>query len=477
MPRTQAMASAPEGSAPAAPFAWADEDARDRIALVKRFWEWLAADPSLGVELRAAPGQGREIMAGRGLDFDPEQVEPLWRGPLASAAPGGGDEGLPLLGLWQRWQESLAQQRAELRVIPGAPPRLALWRARQMTRCQMELGGFERNLTYPVFAFELSQGCSMGCSFCAFAAPRLTSVFRRTPDGARLWGEVLETCAQILGWEAVGSAMGYWASEPADNPDYLELLDDHARLSGRLAPTTTAAATRDLGWTRALLARYQGRPGLRFSILSLEMLGQIQAAFSARELLFAECLPQNPESLIPKSCSGRNRPERGQGQEPSIEPPPETTACLAGYKINLGQGSVELISPCPVSDDWPLGYRVHARGKFGSPAGLGEFIRATMEECMPVSPPPNQTLGLRPGLAWRQSLGSLVFSTPVARLRLPGGGKLAWMLPLLEQGDLTLGQLVDRAPAAGLGPLEAMAALELLFEKGLLDDTPARGWS
>lgn len=462
-------------------FAWADAGQRELIAQIKRLVELLAADPGLAPALGQTPGQGRRALAGRGLELDAAQLSPLWRdgfNPWPKAHT-------PLLALWDRWLRSHAAHRARLRAIAGLPPALAAWRDRQMARCALELGPFANRLDYPVLAFELSKGCSIGCWFCALEAPRLSAVFRRDDRGAKLWRETLAACAEVLGPAALANAPCYWASEPADNPDYPDLLADLAALAGRPGPTTTAAATGDIGWTRALLAIYDGRPGLRFSVLSLEMLAAIHAAFSPLELLLVDCLAQNEASAIPKSRSGRAR--RGgrwlavrQAAEARLagratDPRRETTACLAGFKLNMAEQTIELLSPCAASDRWPRGYRLHAEGSFATAEDVGRFIKQTAERLTPQSPPPGRVIGLGHGVVLRHNAHDLEFTSAAAKMRLPAEPALARVAGLAAQGKWDAAALLDQAAAAGVGPLEAMAALEALFARGLLDDDPPAG--
>ncbi len=467
-----------------------------RVARIKRALEWLRADRGLRQALRQAPERGAELAAERGLELDFAALEPLWREGFR--APRAEDAARwPLVGLWADWEHEQAQARQRLRQAadPGpVNPAFSAWRGRVMARNRLALGVHEHTLTYPAFAYELSQGCSQGCWFCALEAGPLTGVFPHTPANARLWRELLAVGAEVLGPDAGQSGFCYWASEPADNPDYLAFLDDFQAVNGSLGPTTSAAATRDPAWTRALVERYaaDGRPGLRFSVLSLAMLAAIHRQFSPEDLLMVDLLAQNPESILPKSRSGRARDQAGrwerQGRAIAAELAPganhggdglaawaaATTACLAGFLVNLVEGSVRLVSPCPPSAAWPRGYRVHAQGRFRDALEYRAFLRQAIAEHLPLRPPTQARLRLNPGLTLARDGQVLICASPHHRLRLPAGDPaLGLVAGLAAQGRWRTGEAVARAVELGADYFSVLAALETLWQQGLIDDDSA----
>ncbi|MBI4799486.1 MAG: radical SAM family RiPP maturation amino acid epimerase [Desulfarculus sp.] len=470
------------------------------LAKVKRCVEWLTADRELRLALRQRPGQARELASARGLPLDLWELEPIWRRGFGGPWRTQDERDWPLAGLWAQWRRRQAAHRRQLRrqADPGqANPCFNAWRQRQMARNLFELGAGERALTYPVLAYELSRGCSRGCWFCAFDAQPLSGVFQHTPANARLWRQVLEAGADILGPAAARGGFCYWASEPADNPGYLAFLADYAEINGDLGPTTTAAAGQDLAWTRSLVEAYRatGQPGLRFSVLSLAMLRRIHQAFQPEELLLVECLAQNPESILRKSLAGRARQDAGQrwrghssriaeelghGQE---EQPLEleawagdTSACLAGFLVNLVDCSIKLVSPCRVSQRWPLGFRVHAQGQFRDADQYRRFLGEAVERHMPPAPPAGQVARLPQGLVLEHEGGRLVFSSSLHRLRTapPADPALGLVSGLAAQGRWTPPEIVEQALAGGAEYFSAWAALETLYQWGVLCDDPAR---
>src|SRR6185436_857740 len=92
--------------------------------------------------------------------------------------------------------------------------RFAAWRARQINRCAGQLGIAKADaLVHAPAAFELAQGCSVGCWFCGVAAPRLDQICRYTESNAAAWRETLTVLREILG-PCSRHSFCYWATVP-----------------------------------------------------------------------------------------------------------------------------------------------------------------------------------------------------------------------------------------------------------------------
>ena len=136
----------------------------------------------------------------------------------------------------------------------------------------------------PLFAFELSKGCSKQCWFCSFSPPQLQNNFLRTPANRAFWRSILTEAWNLCG-TACQSSVCYHSTEPSDNPDYLDLLEDFHDVFGVYPQTTTADPLKDVAWTRRILDNRRRDPTNidRFSVLTLRILRQIYATFSAEE--------------------------------------------------------------------------------------------------------------------------------------------------------------------------------------------------
>ncbi|ADK85851.1 conserved hypothetical 59.0 kDa protein [Desulfarculus baarsii DSM 2075] len=497
----QALARPADDPAQDEPFAFHEQFVRARdatqkkaIAGVKRLLEWIMADQDFRLALRQDPSQAAALAAQRGVPIDPRIVEPIWRDGFKTICPTVDYEKWPHVRLWNEWIRDILRYRDMLCLAadPGErQPRFAQWRQRRIEANNFFLGQRNKAIVYPVFSYELSKGCSVGCWFCAFSAARLSGVCRHDAENARLWRQILEVGLDIFGPGAAQSGFCYWATEPSDNPDYLDFLADFRAVNGVICQTTTAAATRDIAWTRRLLAMYEDEPRSvkpRFSVLSLGMLRRIHQEFSAEELLRVECIPQNAESFLCKARSGRAgegdqgrwREEwRGRAAESGGQPPADeaelegyagTTACVAGYLVNMVERSVRLISPCEASAQWPLGYKVHATGSFASAAGYRDFIRRTIDEHMPESLPTDAPVGLARGLKISEDEDSLAIASRAKVLRVrPRQHIYAQVARLLQDGqqrpEAIMAELMDQ----GQSPFDVTGALDYFFKMGLLE--------
>ena len=347
---------------------------RAELAEVKRFLELYIADPKVREQARHSPSPLAE------------RVRTLW--DSEATGPDGALE-LAYRELLQARQQRRVQAREKS--APG-PAAFRAWRERQILRANSELGRtVAQALVHHPVAFELSLGCSVGCSFCAVSAGRLTGVYDYHQN-QQAWDECVKGVIETLG-SAAGQSVCYWATDPFDNPGYEDFLLDFHRLTGHAPPTTTALADRDLDRTRSFLELSQQRGGtVRFSVLSLAQLRRLHQAFSPEELFGVELVLQNRGALTPRASAGRAFKEGEEGS---------TIACVSGFLVNLVEGSVELISPCAAQARWPQGYRVHGRASFGSASQLPSALEQLMRpETMPLRLPLERPVQLRQDLRW-----------------------------------------------------------------------------
>jgi radical SAM family RiPP maturation amino acid epimerase len=334
---------------------------------------------------------------------------------------------------------------------------------------------------HTLFAFELTKGCSVGCWFCGFSAEKLQGVFPYTPQNASLWRDLLQTGVDLFG-PAMQCGACYWATEPADNPDYLRFVGDFRKITGVMPQTTTAVPLRDVAWTREVL-RFQ-RESLsvpaRFSILSTNILRRVHEAFSAEDLLHVELLHQHQDSVCVKAKAGRAR----QGRKPVMRSgdsekfpknriavhPHQTIACVSGFLINMVDRSIRLISPCRASDRWPLGYRVHAEGHFADAREFRDFIERSIEEHMPEHVAGDDIVAFRDDLAYSPLPDGFSLTNQSVTHKFTGQPFLVRLGSLIEQGEKTAGEIIGALLQEEVDILAATGAIQDLFDKGLLDE-------
>ena len=278
-------------------------------------------------------------------------------------------------------QEKL-DSREELRTklcIPDEPG-FKEWRARQERRCFIEMGSNAKKMIHATLMFELTEGCSVGCPFCGVAAKGLKGIFRHTDENARLFRDILKRMHKFIG-DAAGYGTLYYSCEGLDNPDYEMFIEDYFNEFGKVPQTTTAASTRDVERTRALLNYgLKNYPHIdRFSVLSAEMRDILFEKFSPEELLDVELLPQftdAPASSLVKA--GRNRDETDQDSVNG------TIACASGFIINMQEKSVRLMTPFVSDKDHPTGEWIIEKAFFSSADELEEIVRRMISQYMNV---------------------------------------------------------------------------------------------
>ncbi|SCM78910.1 conserved hypothetical protein [uncultured Sporomusa sp.] len=446
------------------------------IPHIKRFFECVVGDPEFYVALQENAAGCEALLRARGIaGVEPEQLAVLFPELFMLKEVSTAElADKPQALLWRRYCEAAAGVRELLRQRGGESPshRFNAWRQRQVNRCQSQLGQ-ETNaaIVHATAAFELSKGCSMGCSFCGLAAEPLQAVFMYTDENARLWQTVLDVVAARLG-TTVGIGLCYWATEPSDNSDYFKFLGDYWKKTGSCPQTTTAAPLRKLDWTRELLRfrREHVTSADRFSIHSTELLRRVHQEFSAEDLALTELILQHSDTWSRLMArSGRNRravPADSQAKFVTTH----TICCLSGYLINMVERSVRLISPCPPSERWPLGYRVHSEGSFATAAELDGFIVKTIETCMPEHMTPADTLAFRQDLVLTSLPEGFELHSAYRLHKLTGAPQLVQLGRFIAQGNLTVGDVLEEIAAQRQDVLAVASSIHRLFEQGLLEE-------
>lgn len=458
---------------------------RKLIPHLKRFMECVAGDSEFYSAVQKNAAGCTPLLESKGIfGVDPIQAAALIpeTAPVMSllkeipAIPTAELEDKPQALLWRRYTDAVARYRETWRHLHEKTPSSAFnaWRQRQINRCHSQLSR-ETNqaIVHTAIAFELCKGCSMGCHFCGVGAEPLQMVYRYTAENAKLWRDVLDVAVERLG-AAAGGGVCYWATEPSDNPDYFKFVADFGEKTGIYPQTTTAAPLRNLDWTREMLQfrREHSTAMDSFSILSLNTLHRVHDIFSAEDLALTALAMQHTEPAVrSRAQSGRNRKVGSGGPQPGPSQD-HTIACLSGYLVNMAECSVRLISPCPPSGRWPLGYRIYAEGSFSSASELNDFISKTINNCMPEQIAPDDILAFRLDLKFIPSPDEEGFKL-LSKYRLhkiTGAPHLARLGELIAQGNLISRRVLQELMVQHQDVLAIMASMQKIFDQGLLED-------
>jgi radical SAM family RiPP maturation amino acid epimerase len=446
------------------------------IARAKRAIELCDINPALRQAIIDAPDSAgtRLARAGAPRDIDLDGLRPLFE---RAALPLYGEDGPADLADWpdparlyRSWLNDLFGLRATYRrrAMAGGETRFHAWQARQVARCDSALpAATAQAITHPVVALELARGCSVGCWFCGIDAARFQGTLHYSPHEAARWRDLLAVLAQWFG-PALQTGVCYWATDPADTPDYDRFIADVHDACGALPQTTTAAPLRDVALTRRVLelARDRDCPTAnRFSILTPRQLAGVHEAFTADELLTVSLIIQTRDSRVVKAPVGRMRRHAAIPEDAADE----TIACVTGLLINVPEGRLRLISPTPPSQRWPLGYRIHAEGTFQDAAGLNACLEQAMTKATPVPTWPDAPLSWREDLSWSLDTDSRPRLTNRHRVHtLSGPPALAGLGGLLAQGA-PRGALMNHLMGQGVDVLVATQLLEDLIAAGLVE--------
>ena len=336
------------------------------IAKVKRLMEYQALIPGFAERFSKNP---KEYLEKLGMDFKPEEIS------FAPNTVEDGDivmhplhPGTPAEKYAEFMDNKLSYRRTMREKCEPSNPAMKKWRARQVARCTMQLGGKASALIHAPFSVELSDGCSVGCEFCALAAGGLKSVFFYTPENAARFKEVISIAKELIG-DAAGRGTLYFGSEPMDNPDYEKFKSDYTDCFGTIPQITTARSTRNIERLRPLLKEINETQKniYRFSMLSEDMVHQIFDAFTPEELILTELLPQFDEA----PSSGLIKSGRGaKGDEYE-----DTISCMTGFVVNMPRHEVKLTTPIWSSKEHPTGEAILEVANFTD----GEDFRWVLE--------------------------------------------------------------------------------------------------
>jgi len=363
--------------------------------------------------------------------------------------------------------DSREEQRAKL-CVPDEPCFRA-WRARQERRCWLDLGPSATAMVQAALMFELSEGCSVGCPFCGVAAKGLRGIFRYTEEHALLWRDILRRLHALIG-DAAGHGTCYYSCEGFDNPDYEKFLADYFAEFGVVPQTTTAASTRNIARTKALLQ--YGRENYlhidRFSVLSPAMRDTIFESFSPEELLLVELLPQFPEApACHMTIAGRNRSE-------DEEEVGSTIACASGFVVNMQEMSVRLMTPFVSDRAHPTGEWIPEKASFSTAEDLEATIRRMISRYMPecldlnrlCAASCNFRLEEKEEKVWAHGhgMGIALMDAPVAQEALDR------LMTMLREREYTGNDLLSALPEE-TDICSVILLLENLWEHGLIDQT------
>lgn len=451
------------------------------IGQTKRFLERWSSDPSFKKMVKESPEQAIDTYK---IGFHPKEIRLLW--DREQAIKSGAEEIPPPVQHYRDFINSKFAHRDLLRdKAASSNPYINAWRKRQMMRCLSQLGPAKHgSLVHSPFAVELNKGCSVGCWFCAYSAPRLSAIFRYTDKNKKLWQETLQSLRRVWG-ESAKYGFCYWATEPLDNPDYEKFILDFHKILKYFPQTTTATPLTNIARTKKLIALSREKNGFveRFSMHSLEKLEEVYQNFSPDELEWVELVTQNEESDMAYANSGKILKGVDQKKK-QVVVNESTIACVSGFLLNMVKQSVQLITPCISDTRWPKGYMIYDEAHFENGKNLEKLLLQMIEKHMPLTLGKDKIVRFRPDLNMKDASDgfSLHLKNPAyAAAPHPVRNaenqilhqELSELGRLIGEGNHTAGELALHFEEKHfISPAETFHCLNTLFSFGLFQEGP-----
>lgn len=460
------------------------------LARIKRFMERLTADGEFRKALSENSDNPFPIAKHFGIEIDPLELLPLWHRNYLRYRndPCLSDKKWPLAEAWDAHIKTILKHRDAL-VEQGTSRtnnKFTAWRERQIKRCNSELGSSALSIVHPVVAYELSQGCTVGCWFCGISADSFKGSYNYSDENAHFWQGVLKQSLAIMG-PAASTGFCYWATDPCDNPEYDRFLEDYYKVFGVLPQTTTAIPLKNIELTKRIMAlhqKYMCNPN-RFSVLTVGILDKIYKTFTPDELLCTELVVQTKNSLLTKAVAGKalEKYKRDQRKllgvpktdviKSSAELDHSTIACVSGFLVNMMSQTVELIAPTRASETWPKGYRIYGARHFNNPEEYGKAISDLINTYMPESVAGDTLLSFRSDLEYCPTAEGYVLEGKYYKFTSTSPPFAKYMGELIHGANLTADQILDKLITRGEDIFVALTAIQELYDLSVLNDDPA----
>lgn len=451
---------------------------RRTLSHIKRFMERLAGDIKFRTAVSESVDAPRAVTERYGIEVDPLEILPLWRNDHLTYRYKPESAPWPLSIMWDEYMRDMLRHRDLLRDhgdMSMTNPRFHAWRERQIRRCNDELGGSAPSITHPIIAFELSEGCTVGCWFCGLSAAPFKGYYEYSKQHAELWRGVVGVASEVFG-PAARTGFCYWATEPMDNPQYDRFLFDYYQITGALPQTTTAAPLKDEALTRRVLGLFNlyGTTMNRFSVLSTAHLNQIHRAFSPEELTGVELVMQGKDAPTAKAFTGRarKRKEKLSARQEAIAFPERnhtTIACVSGFLVNMPQRRLQLVTPVPGSGRWPLGYRIVGQRSFRTSDEFRDGLKSMIDQHMLESPAPDLPIRFRRDLEYTAGDRCFHLRSRSMEHRVLDYAPIS-VGQLIACGNFTASELVMRASTDGMSVLAVADLLDQLYAAGVIEE-------
>jgi len=213
----------------------------------------------------------------------------------------------------------------------------------------------------------------------------------------------------------------------------------------------------------------------RLSVLTVPILRRIHETFTVDELRDVEVLPQTRDVIHRKVKAGRTLSfplEKLGGMERPDLKPQGTIDCSTGFKVNMVDRSIQLMSPCDATERWPLGSRIYGEDRFDDAESYRAALLRLIDQHMVEHVPGDMLVAFRDDLQYTPHPEGFSLTTACTQVHHVTGKTLYRRIgDLIERGDQTYSNIVDALDRSGANVFAVLGAIRSLFDRGLLDET------
>ncbi len=347
------------------------------------------------------------------------------------------------------------------------------WRKRQIKRIEAENHKKVFNiLPHVPVVYELSSGCSVGCSFCCFDPEPLKDNFEYNDQNRKLWIHILEINKELFG-RLAGMGSCYFATEPFDNPDYEKFAYYYYKVNNWWPQLTTALHQKHVDrikfYIRNIDEYYLDRSNIRFSISSKSAFNNLYQLYSEKDLENIELLFLNKESQTKLSPAGRIRKKNHRkdfNENRFYNPGP--VACVSGFIINMATKTIKLISTTTPSDKYPLGYILFDESHFYNTMDYKNKILDIIEKNMFLFPPENSILSIGDEYLLKEDNNYIEFNTDYISRKLLYNDQISFLINLVRENQYTVDELKNKTNSPFLWENYYKKVIKQLFDFGII---------
>ena len=136
--------------------------------------------------------------------------------------------------------------------------------------------------------------------------------------------------------------------------------------------------------------------------------------------------------------------------------------------------SIQLVTPCPVSERWPLGYIVYERANFEDEMDLEHTIERMISAHMSTEIPADRPLRFRSDLKYSSEPDGFRLASPYANLAFRDNPLLEVLGNVISEGKSCLSHITNYfREEFGVEHDICRSWITLLFENGVLDEEPS----